>query len=293
MTFTDLSIDNFGALSRFSMTGLGAGLNVVHGPNGSGKTTLLQFIRAIFSGFREARRLQLIPPVGAGAAGGTVGVEWGSRRLAVIRHARIDEHETLAINVREGLADDGQSLRRHLEAFDDERLSVLFTAGSFDANSVEALLALAQKDGIDLSSAPGNERALSARLGQLHSQRSALLREIGEPGHRAELTTLCESLEKQILELQQEAAERRTRLLRSRVSLEERLAAAAREIDVLHGDWQAIATDLTECEHRLWSGQTRTCRMSSMSRNPSPPRSIPGFRKLKNWIAGSSTCAQC
>jgi uncharacterized protein YhaN len=70
MKLTDLSIDNFGALSRFTLPEIGPGLNVLHGPNGSGKTTLLQFIRGVFAGFAEARRRQLIPPVGTGAAGG-------------------------------------------------------------------------------------------------------------------------------------------------------------------------------------------------------------------------------
>ena len=106
MKLTDLSIDHFGALSRFSLPEIAPGLNVLHGPNGSGKTTLVQFIRGVFAGFAEARRRQLIPPVGAETAGGTIGIEWGSRRLAVIRHSRPDEYETLAINVRQGQSDE-------------------------------------------------------------------------------------------------------------------------------------------------------------------------------------------
>ncbi|QDT57510.1 recombination protein F [Caulifigura coniformis] len=258
MKFTDFSIDNFGALSKYSLPEIAPGLNVLHGPNGSGKTTLLQFIRGIFAGFAEARRRQLIPPVGSGAAGGTIGVEWGSRRLAVIRHSRPDEYETLAINVRQGVADEGQSLRKQIEAFDDERLSVLFTAGSFDANSVEALISLARQDGIDLSTVVGNERPLSTRLTHLHSRRSLLLREIGEPGRRGELLLLCEAIEREALEIQRQADERKADLLRARVDVEQKLAALDRDIQALDLDWQAVSTDLSECEDRLWNATSRT-----------------------------------
>jgi len=256
MKFTDFSIDNFGALSKYSLPEMAPGLNVVHGPNGSGKTTLLQFIRGVFAGFAEARRRQLIPPVGSGAAGGTIGVEWGSRRLAVIRHSRPDEYETLAINVRQGAADEGQSLRKHIEAFDDERLSVLFTAGSFDANSVEALINLARQDGLDLSTVVGNERPLSARLTHLHSRRALVLREIGEPGRRGELLLLCEAIAQERLAIQRQADERKAELLRARVDADEKLAALELEIEALHLDWQAVSTDLSECEDRL-SSETR------------------------------------
>jgi len=257
MKLTDLSIDNFGALSRLSLPEIGPGLNVFHGPNGSGKTTLLQFIRGVFAGFAEARRRQLIPPVGSGAAGGTIGVEWGSRRLAVIRHSRPDEYETLAINVRQGLADEGQSLRKHIEAFDDSRLSVLFTAGSFDANSVEALIALARQDGLDLTTTLGNERPLSTRLTHLHSNRAMILRDLCEPGRRAELQARCEAVAQEGLSIQKEADQRRAELLRARVDLDERLATLDREMESLHLEWQAVSTDLTECEDRLWSSTSQ------------------------------------
>lgn len=258
MKFTDFSIDNFGALSKFSLPEIAPGLNVLHGPNGSGKTTLLQFIRGVFAGFAEARRRQLIPPVGAGAAGGTIGVEWGSRRLAVIRHSRPDEYETLAINVRQGQSDEGQSLRKHIESFDDERLSVLFTAGSFDADSVEALISLARQDGLDLSTISGNERPLSTRLMHLHSQKASLLRDLGDSHRRTELQARCEAIAAEGLAIQRQADDRRAELLRARVALDERLASTGREIDALHLDWQALATDLQECEDRLWNITART-----------------------------------
>jgi len=258
MKLTDLSIDNFGALSRLSLPEIGQGLNVFHGPNGSGKTTLLQFIRGIFAGFAEARRLQLIPPVGTGGAGGTIGVEWGSRRLAVIRHSRPDEYETLAINVRQGQSDEGQSLRKHLEAFDDARLSVLFTAGSFDANSVEALIALARQDGIDLVTIPGNERPLSARLTHLHSNRALILKELGASARRTALQAECEAVAQEGLAIQKGADSQRAELLRARLELDQRLATLDREIEALHLEWQAVSTDLSECEDRLWSTTART-----------------------------------
>ncbi len=281
MKFTDFSIDNFGALSKFSLSEIASGLNVLHGPNGSGKTTLLQFIRGVFAGFTEARRLQLIPPVGAGAAGGTIGVEWGSRQLAVIRHSRPDEYETLAINVRQGQSDEGQALRKHLESFDDERLSVLFTAGSFDANSVEALIGLARQDGLDLTTVIGNERALSARLMQLHSQKSALQRDIGGPGLRAELQSRREAIAAQGLSIQKQADDRRAELLRARVALDERLDATDREIASLHADWQSLIADLRECEDRLWSATSRTVQDVVYVQETQPPASNPRLPEVE------------
>ncbi|HVJ86284.1 MAG TPA: AAA family ATPase, partial [Caulifigura sp.] len=255
MKLTDLSIDHFGALSKFSLPEIAPGLNVLHGPNGSGKTTLVQFIRGVFAGFDEARRRQLIPPVGSETAGGTIGIEWGSRRMAVIRHGRPDEYETLAINVRQGQSDEGQSLRKHIEAFDDERLSVLFTAGSFDANSVEALIRLARTDGLDLSTVPGNERPISARLTHLHSQRASLLRHAPPAGRRAELQAQREAIAAEKLAIQRQADERRAELLRARVALDERLAIVDVEIDQLFLEFQALETDLSECESRLWASR--------------------------------------
>ncbi|HVJ68417.1 MAG TPA: DUF4332 domain-containing protein [Caulifigura sp.] len=258
MKLTDLSIDHFGALSKFSLPEIAPGLNVLHGPNGSGKTTLMQFIRGVFAGFAEARRRQLIPPVDAGAAGGAIGVEFGSRRLAVIRHSRPDEYETLAINVRGAQGDEGQSLRKYIESFDDERLNALFTAGSFDANSVEGLIALARTDGLDLTTVVGNERPLSTRLTHLHSQRSALLRLIGESGRRAELQAQREAIAAEMLSIQHQADELRAELLRARVALDERLAVVGREIEQLYLEWQALETDLAQCEDRLWNAPARS-----------------------------------
>jgi energy-coupling factor transporter ATP-binding protein EcfA2 len=70
MRLTDLSIDGFGVLSSFRITGLTEGLNVLYGVNGSGKTTVLHFLRGIFCGFSEPARLRLLPPLKGERPGG-------------------------------------------------------------------------------------------------------------------------------------------------------------------------------------------------------------------------------
>ena len=53
MWIEEIFIERFGGLSRFRVSGLVPGLNVILGPNEAGKSSVLEFIRSIFFGFKR------------------------------------------------------------------------------------------------------------------------------------------------------------------------------------------------------------------------------------------------
>ena len=100
MEFQRIQIDGFGTLADQHIDDLSSGLNVYYGANGSGKTTILHFLRGVFCGFDEARRLNLSPPIKGGAPGGSLTLTDGASQFTVIRRGRTDHADALAIQVR-------------------------------------------------------------------------------------------------------------------------------------------------------------------------------------------------
>ncbi|MBX3441941.1 MAG: DUF4332 domain-containing protein [Planctomyces sp.] len=258
MKITDLAVDRFGNLSRLSVENLTSGLNVIAGPDGAGKSTLLEFLRGVFCGFAEARRLQLLSVGGPGPAGGSVGVAWGSRRLSVIRHNRSDEHETLAINVREGRPEDAQALRKHLEALDPERIRVLFTSATSDVAGVAGLVRLALQDGIDLTTIRGEDARLRDRLEELRTRRRDLLHHPDRSGRLSELVLLRAQRHRERDAVARDRQARLAELAVRRRGSADAVAAADRQVRQRHEEWQAVVTDLRAVEDRLWGRTQRT-----------------------------------
>src|SRR5690606_36135549 len=92
MKLHSIEVEGFGALSELTLADLDPGLNVIYGSNGSGKTTLLQFVRGILCGFKEGRRMGLLPPADGRVGGGSLQVRWEGD---LCRLARNDEASTL------------------------------------------------------------------------------------------------------------------------------------------------------------------------------------------------------
>lgn len=90
MKLCSLYIENFGALSQYSLT-FNEGVTVVQEPNGFGKTTLAEFIRAMFYGFpRKAKTLdkskrQKYTPWNGGKFGGNLVFEHQGQRYRIER----------------------------------------------------------------------------------------------------------------------------------------------------------------------------------------------------------------
>ncbi len=70
MKIKDIQIDGFGVWSELSVHSMPDTMTVFYGPNEAGKTTLMHFLRTMFYGFTEHRRMRYLPPVYGGKPGG-------------------------------------------------------------------------------------------------------------------------------------------------------------------------------------------------------------------------------
>ena len=90
MKLVSLYIENFGGLSRYSLS-FSEGVTLVQEPNGFGKTTLAEFIRAMFYGFpRKSKTLdkskrQKYTPWQGGKFGGNLVFEYEGRTYRIER----------------------------------------------------------------------------------------------------------------------------------------------------------------------------------------------------------------
>lgn len=287
MRITDIHVDGFGTLSHVSVEGLQPGLNALQTADATQRSMVLEFLRGVFGGFADARQAKLIPAQGVTVSGGSVGVEWGSRRLAIIRHGRPDGSDTLAINVRQGRAEEAQALRKHLETIDSQRLRGLFTAGCDNTCSVGAILDVARLDGIALSPTQADGEELEYQRNELRRRRHDLLRGPRQEGRLAALVAIRDAGRLD--------CERRDDWLRTRlVGLIETSERLGKEIDLLeielvrrHEDWQAAIADLREVEERLAGRKLETIvdvEYVLESRPPAPSFAVDKVAEIDRQI---------
>jgi uncharacterized protein YhaN len=260
MQFQSVQIDGFGTLADLRIDDLSSGLNVYYGPNGSGKTTILHFLRGVFCGFDEARRLHLLPPLNGGAPGGSLTLADDPSRFTVIRRGRADHADALAIQVRHGSPDDAQLLRTRIERLDRDLVRLLYFVGSSEAHSISGLVHLALRDGIELTTTCSDATWISSLTESLDVTRRALWegptasRLIGQQQTALDQATLlADQSERQQLARQEAVVEE---LQRTRMHLQRIEGAYA----WLAAEIQPVESDLTECQTRLWSRRTRTVR---------------------------------
>ncbi len=260
MQFQNVQIDGFGTLADLQIADLSSGLNVYYGANGSGKTTILHFLRGVFCGFDEARRLNLLPPLKGGSPGGSLALADGPSRFTVVRRGRADHPDALAIQVRQGSADEAGSLRARIEQLDRDLVHLLYFVGSYEAHSISGLVHLALRDGIDLSTTRSDATWISPLTHALEARRRTLwdgptdTRLIGQlqAAHDQAAFQANQS------ELQQQSRQEAVveELQRTRMHLQ-RLEG---EYAWLTTEIQPVESDLTECQSRLWSRRVRTVR---------------------------------
>ena len=194
MHFSEFQIEGFGLLSGLPLQNLQPGLNVIHGTNGSGKTTLIHFVRGVLCGFDDARRLRLLPPRNAGSPGGSVGVRQHGGHYSIIRHARPDHQDTLAINHSRGRAEDVPQLRQWIGQLDRGSVFSLYAATSFESHSLDALLKLALRDRIPLQSRQQPANWLTERIDQARQEREDLFSSVPQKSQLVELERRLSSL---------------------------------------------------------------------------------------------------
>lgn len=260
MEFQRIQIDGFGTLAEQKIDDLSSGLNVYYGANGSGKTTILQFLRGVFCGFDEARRLNLLPPIKGGTPGGSLTLNDGPSQFTVVRRGRADHADALAIQVRRGSPDLAEALRSRIERLDTDLVHLLYFVGSYEAHSLSGLVHLALRDGIDLTTTRRDAAWITPLTQSLDTRRRTLWdgpsapRTIGQrQSSHDHVAFMADQTERQQQTRQEAVVEE---LKRVRMHLQ-RLEG---EYTWLVSEIQPVEADLTECQTRLWSRRTRTIR---------------------------------
>jgi hypothetical protein len=250
MRLTDLTIDGFGALTSLQLDELDCGLNVIHGPNGSGKTTVLQFLRGVWGGFDDARRLRLLPPIAGGQPGGSVGIASGERRMRITRQALPNQSDRLAVTVRRGGPEDGSAVRATLDALAPGLVHFLFAVGSADSHAVEDLVRIAAADGIELESRRRPTSRYASRIAEVRERRLTLLGVEGAEGETERLRASCRESAAELGSLKQEADRLREELSARFAELASEIEKRRQRVEWLDLERQAIETDLDEAAGR-------------------------------------------
>jgi len=254
MKISNINVEGFGVLSGLELSDLSGGLNVIQGANGSGKTTLLHFLRGIFAGFDEARRLRLLPPLEGGNPGGSVSVQHRNGRYDVIRRFRPDHSDTLAIHQKhDGNHSDSEQLRNVISQLDKEVLWNVFAVGAPTAHSVDAMVRLALRDGIDLKTTKQSANWMTDSIHTIERERSDLFDSQPDRGHIAELEHQKNQLSQAMKEAQSRQRDEQDRWADSIRNLKTQIARLQRESDWLHQELQYVQAELTEVNDRLWS----------------------------------------
>lgn len=260
MQFQNVQIDGFGTLADLQIADLSSGLNVYYGANGSGKTTILHFLRGVFCGFDEARRLNLLPPLKGGSPGGSLALAEGSSRFTVVRRGRADAPDALAIQVRQGSSEEAGVLRSRIERLDQDLVHLLYFVGSYEAHSISGLVHLALRDGIDLSTTRSDAAWISPLTQSLEARRRTLW---DGPTASRLISQQQSTLDQAAFQANQSELHQQSRqevvveeLQRTRLHLQ-RLEG---EYAWLTAEIQPVEADLTECQTRLWSRRIRTVR---------------------------------
>lgn len=260
MEFQRIHIDGFGTLADQKIEDLTSGLNVYYGPNGSGKTTILYFLRGVFCGYDEARRLNLLPPIKGGAPGGSLTLTDGPSQFTVVRRGRSDHADALAIQVRRGSPDLAEALRSRIEQLDADLVQLLYFVGSFEAHSLSGLVHLALRDGIDLATTRRDAAWITPLTQSLDSRRRTLWdgptvpRTIGQRQSAYDHASfMADQTERQHQTRQEAVVEE---LKRTRMHLQRLEGEYTWHVSEI----QSIEADLIECQTRLWSRRSRTIR---------------------------------
>ncbi|MEZ6064480.1 MAG: AAA family ATPase [Planctomycetaceae bacterium] len=251
MYLTDINVDAFGTLSACRFDDLSRGLNVIHGPNGSGKTTLLHFLRGVWGGFNPARQQRLLPPLAAGQPGGSIGIASREHLYRLTRQALANQTDRVAVSVRRGAVDDGNTVRAMIDALPTELMRVLYAVTATENHAFDRLLKLATADGISFASVRRPSKKYDERIAEVVRRRHALLGGVDQPGETARLRDACQQSRRTLADLQSEANRLRDELANRYRDVETEIARLADQIEWLDLEVQARETDITEARPQV------------------------------------------
>lgn len=258
MRFQQINVEGFGTLSQCHIAGLADGLNVIHGINGSGKTTLLHFMKGVLCGFEQAHRLRLLPPLKRGTPGGSLTLQTEQGRFEVIRHARADQSDTLAISLLEGTADDVTALRKTLHQIPEKLVSRLFAVSGYAAHDLAGLVRFAQEEGVDLSSRSNSGAWLSTRVREMESERAELFRTAPTQGKLVALEEKREQLDRELAAARSLQESQLTDWQVHLQKLRNRIEHLTARRNLQDQELQAVQCDLAETQDRLWTRIEKT-----------------------------------
>lgn len=258
MRFQQINVEGFGTLSQCRIVGLTDELNVIHGVNGAGKTTLMHFITGVLCGFQQAHRLKLLPPLKRGTPGGSLTVRNEQGRFDVIRHARADQSDTLAISLLQGTADDVTLLRNTLQQAPFSLISRLYAVSGYAAHDLAGLVQFALDEKIDLTSRANAGAWISEKARAMEAERAELFRTAPSQGALVALEQRRDQLSKELAETCRVQQEQLAKWQQTLQSLRQQIERLTTLRDWRDQELQLVQCELTETQDRLWSTRIET-----------------------------------
>ncbi len=142
MKIKDIQIDGFGVWSELSVHSMPDTMTVFYGPNEAGKTTLMHFLRTMFYGFTEHRRMRYLPPVYGGKPGGAIRVTGPGGGYEICRRAQLDQGSTngqLTVTGSDGLSQGQHRLAMLLGQVDESIFTNVFAIGLRELQELSTL----------------------------------------------------------------------------------------------------------------------------------------------------------
>jgi uncharacterized protein YhaN len=165
------SIDGFGRLHDFTVSGLPDGLTVLHGANEVGKSTLLEFLRCILFGGPEGAGPPPYVPLNGAPHRGRVVVASAAGELVIERD--FDRAAPPSLRRRDGQPVDASELHRLLGGADDRLFRSVFAFSVDDLRSLATLDAAGVRDALFSAALAGAGRSARAAAQALRSQAGA------------------------------------------------------------------------------------------------------------------------
>ncbi len=177
MRIKDVQIDGFGVWSGLSVHSMPDTMTVFYGPNEAGKTTLMHFLRTMFYGFTEHRRMRYLPPVYGGKPGGAIRVTGPGGGYEISRRAQLDQGSSvgqLTVTGSDGLSQGQHRLAMLLGQVDESIFTNVFAIGLRELQELSTLDDTAAADelyklssGLDRVSLVDVTRQLKIARGQI------------------------------------------------------------------------------------------------------------------------------
>ncbi len=177
MRIKDIQIDGFGVWSGLSVHSMPDTMTVFYGPNEAGKTTLMHFLRTMFYGFTEQRRMRYLPPIYGGKPGGAIRVTGPGGGYEICRRAQLDQGAgvgQLTVTGSDGLSQGQHRLAMLLGQVDESIFTNVFAIGLRELQELSTLDDTAAADelyklssGLDRVSLVDVTRQLKVARGQI------------------------------------------------------------------------------------------------------------------------------